>query len=197
MHLVKDGWVEVITGSMFAGKSEELIRRLKRMSFAQKNILVFKPKIDDRYHKSDVVSHAGNSFNAKAVSSAKEILEAYYKKPETEVIGIDEIQFFDQDIVDVVDYLADEGVIVYCAGLEKDFREEAFGPMAELLVKAEFVTKLTAVCMKCGAAATRTQRIINGKPANYNDPIIMVGANEFYEPRCRQCHEVTNKPNIN
>ena len=133
----------------------------------------------------------------KNVINSKEYsLEDILKKIEadTEVVAIDEVQFFDKDIVEVCEYLADKGIRVMVAGLDKDFRGESFGVMPELLTRAEFVTKLTAVCAKCGAPATRTQRLVNGKPAGFEDPIVMVGADESYEPRCRHCHQVPNKP---
>lgn len=177
---------------MFAGKTEELIRRIKVFEFAHKNILVFKPVIDDRYSATEVVSHAGSSVNSIVVSSAKEILE--HVKEDTEVVAIDEAQFFDEDIIEVCNLLAGQGKRVVLAGLDTDFRGEPFGPMATLITQAEFVTKLTAVCTKCGAPATRTQRLVNGRPASYDDPTILVGASENYEARCRHCHEVPNRP---
>ena len=188
----KDGWVEVISGCMFAGKTEELIRRIKVLEFAKKEIMVFKPKIDNRYSDTKVVSHAGSSVESIVISDPKEILKLI--KPTTEVIAIDEVQFFDDSICEVCNILASMHKRVMCAGLDMDFRGEPFGPMPKLITQAEFVTKLTAVCNKCGAPATRTQRIINGKPANYNDPTILVGASENYEARCRHCHEVIDRP---
>lgn len=188
----KDGWVEVISGCMFAGKTEELIRRIKVLEFAKKEIMVFKPKIDNRYSDTKVVSHAGSSVESIVISEPKEILKLI--KPTTEVIAIDEVQFFDDSICEVCNILASMHKRVMCAGLDMDFRGEPFGPMPKLITQAEFVTKLTAVCNKCGAPATRTQRIINGKPANYNDPTILVGASENYEARCRHCHEVIDHP---
>lgn len=191
-HQYREGWLEVICGCMFAGKTEELIRRINVLSFARKNILVFKPQIDNRYSDTEIVSHAGTKVPCLVVSSAREILTKV--KDDTEVVAIDEVQFFDKEIVDVCEYLADKGIRVMAAGLDKDFRGEAFGVLPELLTRAEFVTKLTAVCAKCGAPATRTQRLVDGKPASFNDPIVLVGAVENYEPRCRHCHEVDNKP---
>lgn len=188
----KDGWIETISGCMFAGKTEELIRRIKVLEFAKKEIMVFKPQIDNRYSQTKVVSHAGSSVESYVISSAREILEMV--KDSTEVVAIDEAQFFDDEICDVCNALADRGIRVMAAGLDTDFKGEPFGPMPKLITEAEFVTKLAAVCNKCGAPATRTQRIINGKPASYNDPIIMVGAAESYEARCRHCHEVPGKP---
>ena len=188
----REGWIEVICGCMFAGKTEELIRRINVLSYARKNILVFKPKIDDRYSTTEIASHAGSKVPCIVISEAKEILN--HVNYDTDVVAIDEVQFFDEDVVDICEYLADSGLRVMVAGLDKDFRGEPFGVLPDLLTRAEFVTKLTAVCAKCGAPATRTQRIINGKPASFNDPIILVGAKEAYEPRCRHCHEIVEKP---
>lgn len=188
----REGWIEVICGCMFAGKTEELIRRINVLSYARKNILVFKPKIDDRYSTTEIASHAGSKVPCIVISEAKEILN--HVNYDTDVVAIDEVQFFDEDVVDICEYLADSGLRVMVAGLDKDFRGEPFGVLPDLLTHAEFVTKLTAVCAKCGAPATRTQRIINGKPASFNDPIVLVGAKEAYEPRCRHCHEIVEKP---
>ena len=188
----REGWIEVICGCMFAGKTEELIRRINVLSYARKNILVFKPKIDDRYSTTEIASHAGSKVPCIVISEAKEILN--HVNYDTDVVAIDEVQFFDEDVVDICEYLADSGLRVMVAGLDKDFRGEPFGVLPDLLTRAEFVTKLTGVCAKCGAPATRTQRIINGKPASFNDPIVLVGAKEAYEPRCRHCHEIVEKP---
>ncbi|MGN8856367.1 thymidine kinase [Catenibacterium mitsuokai] len=188
----RERWIEVICGCMFAGKTEELIRRINVLSYARKNILVFKPKIDDRYSTTEIASHAGSKVPCIVISEAKEILD--HVNYDTDVVAIDEVQFFDEDVVDICEYLADSGLRVMVAGLDKDFRGEPFGVLPDLLTRAEFVTKLTAVCAKCGAPATRTQRIINGKPASFNDPIVLVGAKEAYEPRCRHCHEIVEKP---
>ena len=192
--MYRPGYIEVISGCMFAGKTEELIRRIKTLEFAKKKVLVFKPAIDNRYSNTKVVSHAGSSVESIVVPDARSILD--FVKDDTDVIAIDEIQFFDEDVLLVCDYLAKKGKRVMCAGLDTDFRAEPFGVMPRLITDAEFVTKLTAVCMKCGAPATRTQRLVNGKPAQYSDPIIMVGAAEAYEARCRHCHEVVGKPEI-
>ena len=191
-HQYREGWIEVISGCMFAGKTEELIRRINVLSYAKKNIIVFKPKIDNRYSDSEIVTHSGAKVPCLVVEKAQDILKKI--EADTEVVAIDEVQFFDKDIVEVCEYLADKGIRVMVAGLDKDFRGESFGVMPELLTRAEFVTKLTAVCAKCGAPATRTQRLVNGKPAGFEDPIVMVGADESYEPRCRHCHQVPNKP---
>ena len=188
----REGWIEVICGCMFAGKTEELIRRINVLSYARKNILVFKPKIDDRYSTTEIASHAGSKVPCIVISEAKEILN--HVNYDTDVVAIDEVQKKKKEVVDNCEYLADSGLRVMVAGLDKDFRGEPFGVLPDLLTRAEFVTKLTAVCAKCGAPATRTQRIINGKPASFNDPIVLVGAKEAYEPRCRHCHEIVEKP---
>ncbi|MGX1262501.1 thymidine kinase [Rossellomorea marisflavi] len=189
MYVMKQtGWVEVICGSMFSGKSEELIRRVRRTQFAKQEIAVYKPKLDNRYSEESVVSHNGTSVIAKAMENASSILEDL--NPKVDVVAIDEVQFFDDAIVGVAQKLANSGYRVILAGLDLDFRGEPFGPMPELLSIAEQVTKLQAVCAVCGSPASRTQRLINGEPACYDDPIILVGASEAYEPRCRHHHEV-------
>ena len=189
---LQKGWLEVITGPMFAGKSEELIRRVKTLSYTKMKIIAFKPAIDDRYNKTAIASHDGAKYEAYAIKNAQSILELV--KQDTQVVAIDEIQFFDMSIVKICEELADRGIRVIAAGLDLDFKGEPFGPMPELLARAEFVTKLSAVCTVCGCAATRTQRLIDGKPADFNDPIIKVGAKENYEARCRKHHIVPNKP---
>ena len=191
-HQYRPGYVEVISGCMFAGKTEELIRRINVLSFAKQNILVFKPSIDNRYSEEKIVSHAGSSVDSIVVKESKDILD--FVKEETDVVAIDEVQFFDRDIIKVTEFLAKQGKRVMVAGLDTDFRGEPFGVMPMLVTTAEFVTKLTAVCTVCGAPATRTQRLVNKKPASYYVPIILVGASESYEARCRHCHEVIDKP---
>ncbi|WP_257347490.1 thymidine kinase [Pseudalkalibacillus decolorationis] len=191
----KDGWVELICGSMFSGKSEELIRRVRRATFGKQKVQVFKPLMDNRYSKESVVSHNGTSVLAVPVKSSQDISNLV--SFDTEVVAIDEVQFFDDGIINVIQHLADRGKRVITAGLDQDFRGEPFGQVPELLALAESVTKLHAVCLVCGSPASRTQRLINGNPASYNDPIIMVGASESYEPRCRHCHEVPEHPNLN
>ncbi|GGB34823.1 thymidine kinase [Virgibacillus dakarensis] len=193
MYVMKQsGWVEVICGSMFSGKSEELIRRVRRATYGNLTVRVFKPAIDDRYANDSVVSHNGTSAIARPISSSEEILENIDKT--IDVIGIDEVQFFDENIVAVAEELANKGIRVIIAGLDTDFRGEPFGPMPKLMALSESVTKLNAICPICGSPASRTQRLINGKPASYDDPVILVGASEAYEPRCRHHHEVPNKP---
>jgi len=182
------GIVEVICGSMFSGKTDELIRRLRRARIARQKIQVFKPAIDNRYAESKVTSHAGTEFEAVPIDSSFEII--HYLDPDTTVVAIDEAQFFDADIIQVVQTLADRGVRVLVAGLDTDFRGEPFGPMPVLIAQAEQVDKLQAICMVCGEPATRTQRLLNGKPAHYNEPVVVVGASEMYEARCRAHHQV-------
>ena len=184
----KDGWIEVICGSMFAGKTEELIRRINRIHYAKKSIIVFKPVIDSRYDSKAVVSHSKKKVDSIPVSSSSEILENIKELPYA--VAIDEAQFFDEGLIDVVERLANSGVRVIVAGLDMTFKGEPFGIMPELLCRAEYVTKLQAICQVCGAPATRTQRIIDGRPADYDDPIILVSASEKYEARCRHCHQV-------
>lgn len=195
MHFMHhSGWIEVICGSMFSGKSEELIRRVRRAQFAKMKVLVFKPAIDNRYSETNVVSHNGNSEDAFAVKSSLDILDRLDK--DTQCVAIDEVQFFDDHIVPVAQKLANEGYRVICAGLDQDFKGEPFGPISKLLAVAEYITKLQAICMSCGSPASRTQRLINGEPAHIQDPIILVGASESYEPRCRHCHEVRGVEDI-
>lgn len=182
------GSVEVITGSMFCGKTEELIRRLRRAVIARQKVQVFKPIIDDRYAVSKVTSHSGTDFEALPLGSAAEIKKNL--REDVTVVGIDEAQFFDGGIVEVVDDLANHGIRVIITGLDCDFRGEPFGVMPILTAKAERVDKLQAICMVCGESACRTQRLVNGKPANYHDPIVIVGASEMYEARCRKHHQV-------
>lgn len=184
-----EGWIEVVVGPMFSGKSDELIRRIKRALIARQRVVVFKPRLDDRYHATDVSSHDGRRAEAIPVRDSKE-MQAQLSDPLPDVVAIDEAQFFDAGLIGIVLELANRGVRVICAGLDMDFKAEPFGIMPELLTRAEYVEKLFAVCPVCGAPATRTQRFVNGKPARYDDPVILVGASESYEPRCRKCHTV-------
>jgi thymidine kinase len=183
----RGGWIEVICGSMFSGKSEELMRRLRRAQIARQNVAVFKPLLDNRYHATDVVSHDGTRLAARPVDTSSEILRMV---DGAEVVGIDEAQFFDPGVVDVAIRLADEGRRVVVAALDMDFKNEPFGPVPQLLAVAEFVDKLQAICQVCGGPATRTQRLIGGRAASPDEPVIRVGAQESYEPRCRECHEL-------
>ncbi|MCE2470422.1 MAG: thymidine kinase [Anaerolineae bacterium] len=183
------GRIEVICGSMFCGKTEELIRRLRRAIIARQTIKVFKPQIDDRYGIQSITSHTGQSVEAIPVESSGHILAL--ADGGATVIAIDEAQFFDMGLIDVVQRLVDERALrVIVAGLDTDFRGEPFGPMPQLLSIAEEVLKLHAICAVCGGDASRTQRLVDGEPAAYNDPIILVGAQESYEARCRQHHVV-------
>ena len=181
------GWIEVVAGPMFSGKSEELIRRVTRAMIARQPVQVFKPLIDDRYDAVAVASHAGRTLRAEAVADAHDLRVRI--DPVTRVVAIDEAQFFGDGLVELVVELADRGRRVIVAGLDLDFRGVPFGPMPALLAEAEIVEKLTAIC-RCGKAATRTQRLIGGHPAHEDDPVILVGAAEAYEPRCRACHVV-------
>jgi thymidine kinase len=186
------GWVEVICGSMFSGKTEELIRRVRRAQIAKQKIQVFKPAIDDRYGIEKITSHNGLHVEAMPVADVDTILSLV--EADTTVVAIDEVQFFDWRVAEAVNKLAARGVRVIASGLDMDFRGEPFGPMPLLMAEAEQVDKLHAICVVCGQPASRTQRLIDGKPASYSDPVILVGASEVYEARCRQHHEVPGKP---
>ena len=183
-----NGWIEVICGSMFAGKSEELIRRVTRLEYAKKKIKVFKPIIDNRYSNDEIVSHSKYKTKAINITCADDILQ--HIEEDIYAVVVDEVQFLDRKIIEIAEQLADQGKRVILAGLDKNFRGEPFGVMPDLLARAETVTKLTAICSVCGMPATRTQRLVNGKPARYDDPLILVAATESYEPRCRKCHKV-------
>ena len=183
-----NGSVEVITGSMFCGKTDELIRRLRRATIAKQKVQVFKPAIDIRYAVEKVTSHAGAQFDALPVENSSEIIERL--EDDITVVAIDEAQFFDEGIINVASELAEKGLRVIVAGLDTDFRAEPFGPMPALIAKAEKVRKLRAICIVCGGEASRTQRLVNGEPAKYDDPVVIVGADELYEARCRKHHEV-------
>ncbi len=185
----KVGWIECICGSMFSGKSEELLRRIKRGIIAKQNVLLFKPSIDDRYSLDKVSTHNGNSYESISISSADEIYK-FINNKKYDIIGIDEVQFFDSNILKVINKLADDGIRVIVAGLDMDFKGEPFYPMPEIMAISEIVTKLHAVCSVCGNEASISQRLINGEPASYNDPVVVIGASESYEARCRHCHKV-------
>lgn len=184
-----DGWIEVVCGSMFSGKTEELIRRLKRAEYAKQKVQIFKPTIDDRFSSSKVSSHSGQQLQAQVIETVDEISNLI--EADTDVIGIDEVQFFGWEIAELCNKWAEQGKRVIVAGLDMDFRGEPFGPMPILMAQAEQVTKLQAICMVCGAPASRTQRLVDGQPVQYDEPVIVVGADEVYEARCRQCHAVT------
>jgi len=173
---------------MFAGKSEELIRLARRSLYARKRVQVFKPALDNRYHQSMVVTHMGVQHEAVPVRSVADLREKL--GPDSQVVLIEEVQFFDDSVIDLVVDLADGGREVICAGLDQDFRRVPFGPMPSLLAVADEVVKLRAICMKCGAPASHTYRVIDGKPAHYDDPIILIGATESYEARCRRCYRL-------
>ncbi|MGC8651024.1 MAG: thymidine kinase [Minisyncoccia bacterium] len=184
------GRLEVITGCMFSGKSEELIRRLRRAQIAKQTTLVFKPKIDNRYSNIEVVSHSGVKIDAIPVKDSNVILEYVARYPNVQIIGIDEGQFFEPNIVFLVRELLEQNKRIMVAGLDMDFRGEPFGAMPILMAMADEVLKLHAICTVCGEDAMMTQRIINGRPARYDEQIILIGASETYEARCRKHHEI-------
>ena len=190
-HSYNGGWIEVIAGSMFSGKTEEMIRRVRRARIAKQKVEVFKPLLDIRYHAEQVSSHNGLQWEAVPVENARQIAESL--EDDTTIVAVDEVQFFDWEISKVCNDLAGRGLRVILAGLDMDFRGEPFGPMPLLMAEAEEVTKLQAICVTCGAPASRTQRLIDDEPAAYDDPIILVGGSESYEARCRHCHEVPRK----
>lgn len=191
-HGTQPGWIEVISGVMFAGKSEELIRRVRRAVIARKQVQVFKSHLDARYAGLySVTSHDGLTVDAEPVDSADQIMRQV--RPDTEVVAIDEAQFLDGGIVTVANALADRGVRVIVAGTDSDFRGQPFGAMPILMAAAEIVDKLQAICVVCGGPATRNQRLVNGKPAPWDSPTIMVGGRESYEARCRHCHRVPRR----
>jgi thymidine kinase len=188
-HPTRPGWIEVISGVMFAGKSEELIRRVRRAVIARKKVQVFKSHFDARYAGLySVTSHDGLTVEAEPVDSADQIMR--HVRPDTEVVAIDEAQFLDDGVVAAANALADRGVRVILAGTDTDFRGEPFGAMPTLMAAAEIVDKLQAICVVCGGPATRNQRLVNGKPAPWDSPTILVGGRESYEARCRHCHRV-------
>ena len=180
----RQGWIEVVCGSMFSGKTEELIRRLKRARFANLSVEIFKPAIDTRYDDNDIVSHDENSIQSTPVTSAENIMLLAH---DVDVVGVDEAQFFDENIVDVCSALAGKGVRVIVAGLDTDFRGVPFGPMPKLMAIAEYVTKVHAICMRCGNLANHSHRIVEG------EKIVMLGEKEAYEPLCRTCFNIANK----
>jgi thymidine kinase len=178
----KTGWIEVICGSMFSGKTEELIRRVHRAEFARQKIQVFKPKIDNRYDDNQIVSHSQLKTPSILVDNSRQIHQQV--KYDTEVVAIDEVQFLDEKIVEICNKLADHGKRVIIAGLDQDYQGKPFGPMPALIAVAEYVTKLNAICVKCGNPASRTQRLTKDKNQ------VVVGSTDIYEARCRNCHEV-------
>jgi thymidine kinase len=189
----RGGWLEVVSGVMFSGKSEELLRRVRRAVLAKKRVQVFKSHLDERYGGLQMVStHDGGNIASEPISSSTELMERV--EPATEVVAVDEVQFLDAGVVSVANALADRGVRVILAGTDMDFRGEPFGPMGALLAVAERIDKLQAICVRCGQLATRNQRLIDGQPAPAEGPTIQVGGLESYEARCRACHEV---PSVN
>lgn len=187
------GSIEVICGPMFAGKTDELIRKLRRMEYADVSYVVFKPKIDTR--DKNVLSRTGLSQVAIEVNTPYGILEYLMNaQKEYDVIAIDESQFFNNELVDVCSLLAKHNYVVIVSGLDRDFKGEPFGPIPSLLTHADFVSKLTAICDQCGGSASWTQRLINDEPADYDSPLVLIGDTESYRPRCRQCHIISNKP---
>ncbi|MGL4989178.1 MAG: thymidine kinase [Cetobacterium sp.] len=197
MHLLLTegmGWIEVVTGSMFSGKSEELIRRMRRSKYANQKIVVFKHSSDTRYDDTKVASHSHafiEAVPASTVEDMRKIIETEYK--DVRVVGIDEVQFFGEEVADFCEELANNGKRVVVAGLDQDFRGEPFKPMDRLMARAEYVDKFNAICACCGNPASRTQRLVDGEPAYSDDPIVMVGASESYEARCRRCHIVKKR----
>lgn len=185
------GYLEVICGSMFSGKSEELIRRTRRHAIARRRVIVFKPSLDDRYHGERVCSHDGNSLEAVAIGAdePERILSLAWEEG-AQVVAIDEAQFFADGIAAAAQKLVNRGLRVIVAGLDMDFAGRPFGPMPVLMAMADDVTKLKAVCARCGEPATFNQRLIDGQPARASDPVVLVGGREAYEARCRRCHEL-------
>ena len=190
----KVGLLEVVCGSMFSGKSEELIRRLKRAEIAKMNVIAFKHSLDDRKTTEHVISHNGNKIKAFAIHDSNEILK--FAHEQIEVVGIDEVQFFSKDIINIICRLVEDGKKVIVGGLDLDFRGIPFGPMPILMAIADKVTKLKAICIECGKDAQFSQRLVNGEPAKHNDPIILVGAEECYQARCRECFVIDKVPEL-
>ena len=177
------GWIEVIAGSMFSGKTEELIRRLRRARFAKQKVEIFKPQIEVRYSVDEVVSHDDNSIHSTPVDSAANIV---LLASEVEVVGIDEAQFFDDGLVDVCNQLAYNGIRVIVAGLDMDYLGKPFGPMPKLMSIAEYITKVHAICVRCGTLASYTHRLVE------DDKLIVLGETDIYEPLCRSCYSNAN-----
>ena len=188
------GQIEVICGPMFCGKSTELIRRVERAAIAGQNIQAFKPAIDNRYDAVQIAAHNGLKVEAVPVEHVSHIRDAVFS--DTDVVAIDEAQFFKHGLVQIAEELANEGYRVVIAALDANFRGESFGEMGELLCRADYITKLTAICPICGEEATKTQRIVDGRPAFYEDPEILVGADESYAPRCREHHVVPHRVKV-
>jgi len=188
-HGVQEGRIEVISGVMFSGKSEELMRRVRRALIARRRVQLFKSHLDDRYAGvSRISSHDGSALEAQPVRAAREVRQSV--QPGTDVVAIDEVQFLDDEILGVVRWMADRDVRVIVAGTDMDFRGDPFGPMPNLMAVADMVDKLHAICVKCGAPATRNQRLVGGRPAPAEGPVVQIGGGESYEARCRRCHEL-------
>jgi len=190
----KKGSLEVICGSMFSGKTEELIRRLRRAQYARQTVLSFKHSLDKRKEIEYVASHNGNKLSAIATDNPDVIRQ--FITTHTEIVGIDEVQFFSAEIVDLIQELVDQGKKVIVAGFDLDFRGIPMSCMPLLMALADNVTKLKAICMRCGKEAHFTQRLTNHKPAKFDDPLILIGAEECYEARCRDCFEIDRKANF-
>lgn len=190
MHAItQSGWIEVISGSMFSGKTEELLRRLRRAEIAGQEIAVFKPALDDRYGDTTVGSHAGRAWEASIVPAEGDgIWQIVEELNGEDVVAIDEANFFSTELVGVCEQLAADGKRVVVSGTDQTFRAEPFEPLPQLMALAEYVDKLQAICTICGEPASRNQRLIDGEPAHVDDPTILVGAEESYEARCRNCH---------
>ena len=188
--ITNSGWIEVITGSMFSGKTEELLRRLRRAEIAGQDVAVFSPALDDRYGEGIVGSHDGREWEAVAVDPDDDVWEIVEYVNGEQVIAIDEANFFSLALVDICETLADDGRRVIVSGTDQTFRAEPFEPLPQLVTVAEYVEKFRAICTVCGEPAARNQRLIDGEPAHVDDPTIMVGAEERYEARCRECHVV-------
>lgn len=187
---ISGGWIEVVTGCMFSGKTEEVIRRLERAEIAGQGVKVFKPEIDDRYGEGEIGSHRGSQWSAELVTTDEEGINDIREKAEGDVIAIDEANFFEKELTEICQELADHGYRVIVSGTDQTYRGEPFEPVPQLISVAEYVDKLRAICHQCGEPATRNQRLIDGEPAHVDEPTIVVGANEKYEARCRDCHEV-------
>jgi thymidine kinase len=196
MHAITNsGWVEVISGSMFSGKTEELLRRLRRAEIAGQSVAAFTPAVDERYGEAELGSHAGRTWQATVVdTTADGVWDIQEALDGEEVVAVDEANFFPPELVDVVEGLAADGRRVVVSGTDQTFRGEPFEPLGQLMATAEYVDKLQAICAQCGEPATRNQRLIDGEPAHVEDPTILVGAEESYEARCRSCHEVREGP---
>ena len=192
MHAItRSGWIEVISGSMFSGKTEELLRRLRRSAIADQSVAVYTPAVDDRYGEATIGTHNGRQWEATVVDNEGDgPLDMLDANPDTEVVAIDEANFFSNALVETCNALADRGARVIVSGTDQTFRGEPFEPLPQLMATAEYVDKLRAICTVCGEPATRNQRLIEGEPAHADDPTILVGAAESYEARCRDCHVV-------